>query len=242
MKNLLVILLFVVGLPIQANAQPPHFDDLVILFADGQYEKLLKDAEKYTLKDNTKNEPIPYMFLARANFEMSKDAAFQNDYPKAFNDAIGFAGKCIKKDKEGLVQEEYAEFFIDLKVACAEDIINLVELQDFNKLRGSIMKLQRFNPDDVGSYFLMAASQYRIKDKGGAKITLQKANEMLAAIETTEGWHEVDFAMLRIGVIEYAKYLADFRMDQALKDILGKTKQWMENDKEYMAFYDQHIN
>ena len=239
-KGLIIAILSLVAMP--ATAQPPHFDDLVILFADGSYEKLLKEAEKYTMSDKTANEPLPYFYLARANFEMSKDGDFAESFPRAFNDAIGFAGKCMKKDKEGFVYEEHIDFFTDLKVACVEECTNLVELQDFNRLRGSILKIQRFDDKDVGSWFLMTACQYRIKDKGGAKITLVTANEKLNAVTSTEKWRSVDFALFRMGVIEYAKYLYDMQMTEAYKDILGRTKQWLENDEEFMAFYNELIN
>jgi hypothetical protein len=241
MKNVILFGLFLVGFALNSNAQPPYYDDLVILYADGSYEKLLKKAEKYTLKPDTKNDPVPYLYLAKANFEMSKDAVYAEAYPKAYNQAIGFAGKCIKKDKEGLVQEEYADFFTDLKISCVEDIRNLVESSDFNRLRGSIMKLQRFDKEDVGSWFLLTAAQYRIKDKGSAKITFKEAMLKLEAIESTDSWRSVDFVMFRMGILEYAKYCAELSQLDKVRDILGKTKQWMENDEEYMAFYNANI-
>lgn len=240
MKNVIFLGLFLIGFAFKANAQPPYYDDLVILYADGSYEKLLKKAEKYTLKSDTKNDPLPYLYLSKANFEMSKDAIYDEDYPRAFNDAIGYAGKCIKKDKEGLVAEEYEDYFVDLKSTCVEDIRNLVESSDFNRLRGSIMKLQRFDKKDIGSWFLMTAAQYRIKDKGSAKITYKEAMAKLDALESTDSWKTVDFAMFRMGVLECAKYFVELGQTDRVKDILGKTKQWMENDEEFMTFFNQH--
>ena len=241
MKNVILLGLFLLGFAFKSNAQPPYYDDLIILYADGSYEKLLKKAEKYTLKPETKNDPLPYLYLAKANFEMSKDQQWLDKYPKAFNQAIGYAGKCVKKDKEGLVKEENEDFFIDLKSTCVEDIRNLVEDEDFNRLRGSIMKLQRFDKQDVGSWFLLTAAQYRIKDKGSAKITFKEAMAKLEALQSTDNWHSVDFLMFRMGVLEYAKYCAELGQVEKVRDILGKTKQWMENDEEYMAFYNANI-
>ncbi|MCG8578123.1 MAG: hypothetical protein MI810_24800 [Flavobacteriales bacterium] len=239
MKNVLLLVLFLAGFALQSNAQPPHYDDLVILYADGSYEKLLKRAEKYTLKDGTKNDPLPYLYLAKGNYEMSKDAQYAEAYPKAFKDAIKYAGKCLKKDKEGLVLEEYMDFFTDLKVTCVEDIRNLVETKDYNRLRGSIINLQRFDKSDVGSSFLMTAVQYRIKDKSGAKITFKEAMAKLEAIESTNDWRSVDFVMFRIGILEYVSYCEDMGQVEKYQDILGKTKQWMEKDEEFMEVYNR---
>ena len=33
------------------NAQPPEYHDLMILYSEGNYKKLVKQSEKYTLKD-----------------------------------------------------------------------------------------------------------------------------------------------------------------------------------------------
>lgn len=239
MKRLFLILL-TFGLTATSFAQPPNYDDLLIYFADGDYEKLVKKAEKYTLEDDTKNDPLPYLYCSKGNFEMSKDQKYAEDYPKAYNDAIKFAGKSLRKDKNGDMFSEHKNYFTDLKKAVVEDLKNMVDEEDFNRMRGTIMKLQRVDPSDVGSHFLMTAALFRIKDKSGAKLALKEALAQLDAVESVENWREVDFEMLRIGIIEYSKYRIDLRQDQFAKDVLNKVKQWFEEDEEFMRFYDQY--
>jgi hypothetical protein len=111
------------------------------------------------------------------------------------------------------------------------------------KLMGYIAKLHRFDKKDIGSYFLKAGAQYMEKDKSGGKITTKEAWEKLDAVENVDNWRPIDLEMLRIGVIVYCDAMYDvMRQDQAAKDLLGKVKQWLENDEEFMAYYNRRIN
>ncbi|MEX1002636.1 MAG: hypothetical protein WDZ35_11020 [Crocinitomicaceae bacterium] len=243
MKKLTILLVFVSGIIFNANTQPPTYDDLVIYYADGDYEKLLKKAEKYTQKDESAKDAIPYYWLAKTNFEMSKDQKWKEKYPKAYNDAIRYAGNALKKDKDGQLYEKYTDFFTDLKVAVVEDIKNMVDQEQWMRLRGGIAKLHRFDRDDVGSYFLQAGAELFNKNKSGAKLTSQEAFERLDKVENVDNWRPIDKEMLRVGVITYCNAQIDIlRQTQPAKDLLGRVKQWLEDDEIFMEYYDKVVN
>lgn len=242
MKKTLLLFLFVVSATLQLTAQPPNYDDLLIYYADGDYEKLLKKAEQYTLSDKTKADALPYLFLSKANFDMSKDAVWLEKYPKAFADAVSYGGTCIKKDKEGIVYAEHIKYFTELKVALVEEIRNIVETGAYNKLIGGISKLHRISKDDVGSYFLKAAAEYNTGDKGSAKITQKDAYERLAAVTSVEDWRAVDMLMLKIGITEFCKTMIKMNQKTKAVELLGMVKQWFEKDEEFMKFYDEVVN
>jgi hypothetical protein len=242
MKQILFLSIFLLGFSFSGSTQPPLYDDLLIYFADGEYEKVVDKAEKYITGEDTKNDALPYLYSAKANYEMSKDQKYKEDFPKAFNDAIGNAGKAVKKDKEGTVFADNIQFFTDLKTAVVEEIRNMVDAGDYNRLRGSVMKLQKLDPEDVGSYFLLMAAQYQIKDKASAKVTHKTAQEKLDAIESLENWRPIDLEMLRMGVIEYSKYLVQMSQKDAACVLLNKVKQWYEKDDTFTAYYDEICN
>jgi hypothetical protein len=242
MKNTFFLFLFFVGFAFSAQAQAPDYDDLLIYFADGDYEKLVDKAQKYKDGDDTKNDALPYLYASKAYYEMSKDQIYKDDFPKAFNDAIGDAGKAVKKDKDGSVYADNVAFFTELKTAVIEEIRNMLDAGDYNRLRGSVMKLQKLDPADVGSYFLLTACQLQIKDKTGAKITLTEAQKRLDAIESVDNWRPVDFELLRIGVYEYASYLVGMKQCDKAREIMNKIKQWFEEDEVFLAKYDEIVN
>lgn len=242
MKNIFFLSLFLVGFAFNSNAQPPLYDDLLIYYADGDYEKLVSKAEKYQDNDKTKNDALPYLYSSKANFEMSKDQKYDEDYPKAFNDAISDAGKAIKKDKDGSMYADHKPYFTELKSYLVEVIQNMVDQQDYSRLRGTVMKMKRLDPNDIGSQFLLGACQYQIKDKGSGKITIKEAQKLLDAVESVDDWREVDFEMMRIGVLEYAGYLVQARQCEKAREILNKVKQWFEEDEIFMSKYDEIVN
>lgn len=241
MKKSLLILLLILGAAIPSTAQPPTYDDLLIYYADGDYEKLLKKAEQYTLNDKTKQDALPFLYLSKANFDMSKDQVWLDKYPKAFADAITFAGSCIKKDKDGSVQADNIKYFTDLKIALVEDVKNLVSTKAYPKVISAISKLHKVAKDDVGSYFLKAACQYNTGDKSAGKATAIDAYARLDKVTTVEGWRPVDMDMLRIGVIEFCKSQILLNQRQKALDLLGRVKQWFEKDKEFMDYYCETV-
>lgn len=236
------LLFLVLGVIFNGQAQPPTYDDLLIYYADAEYEKLLQKAEKYTLKDDTKKDPLPYLYLAKANYEISKDATFAEDYPKASKDAIKYASKCLKYDAEGEVYADEYEFFKELKTGILEELKNLIALGTYNKMISPCGQLLKLDENDIGGYFLKAAVFYNLKDKGSAKLEAEKAFELLDAVESVESWHPVDLESLKIGVIEYCKSIIAMNQVDKAKDLLGRVKQWLEHDSEFMAYYDSVIN
>jgi len=242
MKNIFFLSLFLVGFTFNGSAQPPLYDDLLIYYADGDYEKLVAKAEKYIDNDKTKNDALPYLYASKGNFEMSKDQKYDEDYPKAVNNSISMAGKAIKKDKDGSMYADHMAYYTELKSFVVEEIQNMVDGQDYSRLRGTVMKLQRLDPADIGSQFLLGACQYQIKDKGSAKITIKEAQAKLDEVTSVDDWREVDFEMMRIGILEYAGYLVQARQCQKAEEILNKVKQWFEEDETFMSKYDEIVN
>jgi hypothetical protein len=101
MKKLLLLAfsLFSVAL----YAQPDNeFKDLLSLFVDQKYEKVLNKAENYTIGDETKKHPLPYLYIAMSLYEMSKIEKYtqMEEYKGAFKDAMKFCSKYAAKDKE----------------------------------------------------------------------------------------------------------------------------------------------
>ena len=241
MKKLFLII-FAGALTFNVNGQPPMYDDLLIYFADGDYVKLVSKAEKYMSDSDTKSDPLVYLYASKGNFEMSKDQKYEEDFPKAYNDAIKNAGKALKNDKDGSVFDEHKKYFTELKEAVVEELRNMVDVGDYSRMRGTIIKVQRLDPTDVGSQYLMAAAKYNLKDKSGGKEALKEAEAALAEVTSVEDWREVDLLMLRMGVLEYSKYLIDARQPDGAKTLLGKVKQWFEEDEIFMEFYNEYVN
>ena len=58
----------------------------------------------------------PYLFAAKASYEMSQDHKYTEEFPKARKTALSYAAKYRKKDKEYLFKEDAEEFINDFKL------------------------------------------------------------------------------------------------------------------------------
>jgi hypothetical protein len=259
MKNTFLLLLFLSGFLINTSAQSPEYDDLKIYFADADFEKLLKKAEKYTLGDDTRKDAVPYLFLSKANFEISKgvDEELSTKYPRAFKDALKYAGKSIQKDKEGIVYLENMAHFTNLKIVVTEKLRNLAESGDYGRLMGSIPSMLKIDKNDIGSYYLKAAGYYHKKDMTGMKKSAKIANDLLDAADSNAysisenddydltNKKKIDLEMLKLGIIHYSQALVLARQKPMAKDLMGKVKQWFPEtpkNSDFTDAYDTIVN
>ena len=247
MKKITYLLTFVFCfILVDANAQPPNYDDLLIYLADGDHVKLVQKAEKYTLNDKTKKDPIPWMYLAKGFFEIHKNP---NDVPEKFvknavASATRYCERSIKLDKEGVLDQDEtnADFVSDLKKYWLETIDNEILVQNYGKAYGLVMKYNKLAKTDPGCQYLLGACKFRKNDKNTSAKHWEKGDEMLAAITSTSNWRSEDFAMLKLGVIETARALKDYDEIGEAQTLLNKVKQWFEDDDEFMEIYNCYVN
>lgn len=241
MKKLLFLFLTISAFSTQAQKK---YDDLLVLYADGNYEKLVKSAEKYTLKESTEDDPMPYLWLAKGLYAMSKDAKYTTEekYEDAYKDAISAAGKFKRKDENGSYKEEAYEFMNELKASLMEVIQNEFSTKNYSRGYSWVLKLRKIALDNPGYYFLKGACLYRKNNKSGARIEWKTGNEMLDKIKSIDDWSKADLSILKMGVIETAMGRMDSRQEDEAKALLNKVKQWFEEDDDFMAKYDQIVN
>jgi hypothetical protein len=224
------------------NAQGPTYDDLRILYADGNYEKLVKSSESYTQKDKSKTDALPFMWLARGLYKISQSGAADEKYKNAYKDAIGAVGKCMKLDKAGDVQREYVEFFDEFKMSLVEMIANDVSVPDYKKASSWVLKYYKLDANSIGAKLMEGACKFRNADKGGANACWKETDKKIAALETIENWSPADVQLFKMGVIQTAEcYVSSRQVDKA-KTLLGKVAQWFEEDEEFKAKYDEIVN
>lgn len=224
------------------KAQPPTYDDLLILFADENYDKLLKKAEKYTDKDDTKKDAIPYVFISRANFEISKNAELLEDYPKAWKDAVKYAGKAMRKDKDGSTFEEYRDYFSDLKKVLVEEMENYLIDSDYKKAERSVKYIIKIQEEDLGAQYMMAYLKTVNGDIGGAREYKLAAEKIMEQTSNVSEMRSEDLRLLKLGLMYYALHMKEKgRMDEA-KQIINKGYQWFENEPAYAKAYDEIVN
>jgi tetratricopeptide (TPR) repeat protein len=242
MKKIFALLLFVLS-AITTNAQAPIYDDLKILFADANYEKLVKVAENYTVKDELKKDPLPFVWLAKGLYKISLSGSDDEKFKNAYKEAIAALTKAMKNDgNDGGALADHQEFIDEFQGSLVELISNDFDAKDYNKASGWVIKYIKVTKNPIGAKYLDGASKYRKTDKGGANTAWKEAETMLTKITTIEDWSDADKDILKIGVFQTAECYILSKQKEKAKTLLNKVAQWYEEDEEFKTKYDEIIN
>lgn len=240
MKKLVVIIALLTTKALFGQA--PEYNDLRILYADANYEKLVKASEKYTLSDKTKTDPTPYMWMARGLYKVSLSGTDKEEFKNAYKDAIGVLGKSIKYDKSGDVQREYAEFYDEFKGTMVETIKNELEANNFKGASSMVLKYYKINIKSPGAKYLDGACKFRNSDKSGANTCWKEADLLMKEVTDIESWSQAEKDLLMLGAMYVADCYVSIKQVEKAKAILGKVAQWFESNEDFKAKYDEIVN
>lgn len=215
-------------------------DELKIMYADGNYEKLIAKSEKYADKDDSKKNPFVYLWMARGYYGISRSGEADPEFKNAFKNGMSAFAKAVKYDDSttrALVK--HGEFVKEFTLSAAERIVNDVEVEDYRKAYGWGVKYGKMAKDPAGYLFLEGALKYRNADRSGANNSWKEAEKLLEKVESLNGWWDADIKLLKHGVIETARcHLTSRQVDKA-RDVLDKYKKFFENDLDYQEAYEE---
>jgi hypothetical protein len=237
MKNALLftLLLAYTFNPIKLFAQ--DYQDLLLLYVDEKYDKLLEKSIKYTESDKTKNDAMPFLYASKAYYEMSKDHKYKSDFPNAYVEALAWAGKYRKKDKSYSYKTEAEPHIEKLKKEILEEVDNAFldgTEKSYKKALGSLKKVIVFDPECIGAELLRGELEILLKNKAeGTKFVneaMKKVNAVGKEIEFSN-LTETQQLYLKFALMTKAKLLLSSSKSQA-KDIMGKGHQYFYKERE----------
>ncbi|HLW29973.1 MAG TPA: hypothetical protein VKX29_03885 [Brumimicrobium sp.] len=217
------------------------YEDLLIIKADGNWENLIKQSERYTLKGATEKDALPYYYLSYGLYKISFQADRGEKYKNSYKDAFNAIGKMLRYDKTGEVQEKHADFVDELKLSLLEIIQNEVENDEYRRAFGWTMRLYKFGRDYAPVYYLEGALRYRNNDKSTAN-TKWKTGDELIKEANINSWSEADKSIFMLGLYETAQALKDDRQDAKAKEVMNIGAPYFEDDKKWKNYYDQIVN
>ena len=244
MKNILTLLSFVL-LTTLANAQPPKYSDLQILYADANYEKLVKVAANYTEKDKTKKDVLPYIWLSKGLYKISLSGNTDPRFKNAYKDAIKYLSKGMKYDlkyNDGATIEEHREFVDLFQMSLFEVIDNEMSGGSTKRAGSWIIKYQKITTNPIGAKYLLGATKYMNQDKSTARTLWKEAKVMLDALTSVESFSEADLKLFKIGLLYTAQTLKDTRQIDKARALLNSAAQWFEGDDDWKERYDEIVN
>lgn len=244
MKNILTLLSFMY-LSTLAFGQRPNYDDLKILYADANYEKLAKVAASYTEKDKTKKDILPYIWLSKGLYKISLSGNPDPNFKNAYKDAIKYLSKGIKYDlkyNDGATIDEHKEFLDKFQLSLQEIIDNEMTSGNVKRAYSWAIKYQKITMNPVGTKYIMGACKFEDQDKPSARTFWQEGEKLLAEVTSIEGFSEADKIMLRNGILASAEAMIKGRQNDSARALLNKAAQWFEEDEVWQQRYDEIVN
>jgi tetratricopeptide (TPR) repeat protein len=246
MKTTLILLVtgllaFPLGTWAQDDEEKPlipqeDFDELLMWMVDGKYEKVLFKAIRYTEDDKTSKEPLPYAFMSEAFFRISQsdDAELVEEYDGALKNALKYAAKFVKKDREREFYDSYTEFFNELRRATMNEAEVFVDDEKFTRAKSYYKYLYVLDQDDAGAWLMYGTVLWKTKAKRDAEESWAEAKRLLSEFQG-RGLQEVQLDLLKYSIRYTAEMLADEGDTAAALEWLQIAEGIFPNDRELSA-------
>lgn len=244
MKSLKLTLFIIIGLFVFQKAgfsqSEKDMDKMLFYYVDEKYEKLLDMALDFTVDDKTRSNPVPYIYVSRAYYEMSKIEEYDEAYPRAFRESVKYAVKFRKKDKESEFIEENADFIDGLKIQTFELGDSYYQIGKYSKSKTYFKYLTGMDPLDWGSWFLKGVTESRLNMRSESEISLQTAIEGLSSVdlETVDSYLPGQMMLLKKGILDYSEFMKEIGKMTEAKEIIAMGYAYFEDDNEYKIAYD----
>jgi len=240
MKKLLFLFL-VLGSLKSAAQEKNTYPDLLAMFVDEKYEKCLYKADKYINSDKTKKDALPYLFVSRCYFEMSKRDEFKEKYPNAAKDCFKFATKYIVKDKERSFYAEHEDYFTELRTKAITEAELSMDNKKYSQSKTYYDYLTDWDKNDAGAWLMMGVSFEFAKQKKEAENAIKTAQKLVAD-KTCSVEVQGQKDLLKNAIMYYAEKLYTEGNSTQAKVWLELGKEWFKDDKEYQVTFSQYAN
>jgi hypothetical protein len=218
-------------------AQSPDYRDLLNLFVDEKYPKLLQKAEGYTLDEKTKKDPLPYLFMSMGFYKVSLRDEYKEKYPNSFQSSLKYLSKYAKYDKDKTMGAEYEDFFIEIRKAVISEAEVMNDQQKYTKSKTLYKNLIDLDPNDAGAYIMQGMTFTAMKSKKEAEVAFKTAKELISSGKcSVTDKDQKNF--LKNALIEYAGSLSTAGQKSAAKEWMDLGMKYFEGDKEYQVNYE----
>ncbi|MBK8612978.1 MAG: hypothetical protein IPN85_05710 [Flavobacteriales bacterium] len=241
MKHFLTLGL-VATLSLPTFAQKHVYEDLLVKFVDEKYEDVLAKAQGYVDNDETKKDPLPYLYISMSLYEMSKIEKFRamEEYKKCDKDALKWAEKYRKKDKNKEFFDNYADFWSDLNTMAGESGVNFYEegAKGYSKAKQTFDAMTGYYPENPGPWLMLALCQYNTNLAKEGELSMKSFQTAMTNAGDISALPEDQKKLLKAAMMHYATYKDTKGDKSAGKAILDQGKDAFIADADFKTFYE----
>ncbi|RMG81583.1 MAG: hypothetical protein D6707_04590 [Bacteroidetes bacterium] len=213
MKKLLVAV--VVFCSFNAFSQKA-FIKLAEFYEAGRYEDCAYKAENMMMNDNYRKDPRPYLYFSMCNWEIAQMPDKAEEYPKAYDDALKYAAKAVKKDKDGSYQEKFKDYFLKVKEEHLKVVSNYYQEKDYRKAASEAKKLLKIFPEDYALMFFRGVCSFLANNQADGSLNVKEAMQHL----NSQNVDSLSEPLLEEAFAAYAKYLQQKQMTDSAQSTL----------------------
>jgi hypothetical protein len=204
-------------------------------------------AEKYTQKDKTKNDALPYLYLSKGLFKITMDEKLKTDpqFKNAEMEALTYFVQYKKRDKTKIYNDLAEPFLNEMKAVIYEEVENFYIQKNYRKAIGSLKKMMKIEPENIGVNLMKGVCEYLNKNKTEAKAAIKIGIDKTKALTTIEGMSEEDKKFMKYGLMQYTQFLLDSKDFAGAKSAITLGYQYFQDaeaDKDYVEMYNKVVN
>ena len=245
MKKSIIIGLALLGFCSTVNAQveggDEKFQKLFDLYVMEKFEDCAYKAEKFTLDDRTRKAPEPYLYLSMCYFEIYNNIEEydQELYGKALYDAMKYASKFRKKDKEGTIFEQNTDYFEDLTKATIKEARSFYYEDNYRKASSVFRKMQKFDPKNEDIRYMTGVCQIMSNNLGEGTKALTTAVPILKKNYNDNSYIPNDQTeeILKEAMILYSGYMAENGDVDSAKRTINLAREFFTGDEDVEEAY-----
>ena len=227
-------------------------------YSDGSYEKLVKAAEKYTLNDKYKKDPIPYLWLSRGLYQIKQTGLSETDpkWKNAVKDAMKALSKAVKYDFNGIISQdfrfnEYLQEFQSFiyEESETESILQAILTTDkkpteaeYKKAQAAMNKYIKITFNSLGPKFILLKCYRKLKQKDKAKELMVSIQKEIESLDNFDTYTQTDKTILIIGTIDYCNYLKSKGEIEKPCILLKKVSGYLLENDDFHDFYKNDFN
>lgn len=218
------------------------YDDLLVKYVDEKYEDCVAKAERYTEVESTQKDALPYLYMSMCLFEMSKIPKYQEmeDFKKADRDALKYAEKYRKKDKDKEYFDNYADFWSELNTMAQESGLNEYESgpKGMSKAKRYFDAMTGYYPENPGPWLMLALCQYSTNLVKEGDENVKMFRKVLEGSGSIMALPEDQKKVLKSALVHYAEYLNGKGDRSGAKAALELGKEAFMDDPEFKVAYE----
>jgi hypothetical protein len=218
-------------------------DKLFDMFLMENYEGCLSRALKLTEKDEFRNDPEPLLYVAMCYYQISLNSEMTQDpkYKNAYKDALKFAAKANKKDKEGTLTADNEAFFTDLKARGKEEAQYFYNEDNFSKAASTFKNILKVDEKDEGFLFMTGLSNVKAKNVTEGQKMIEQALALIKEKYSDADYKapDITYDTMIFAILQYTNYLNDSGDTNKAQDIISAMRTTLKKDDQIKKQYER---